>query len=100
MISDELYENLVELKLVDTFRKPTFEELWSLLPLHIAIENANYWLLLEKLKRYDRISYYLQNEELVAPEIAIEYDNSEIGTITLSDLAAEMLIEFKNRGLL
>ena len=77
---------------------PTFEELWERLPPYIIDNNTTYWLRLEKLKRYDRIGYF-QDNDIFCENIIIEYDNSEIETITLSDLAAEMLIELKNKGI-
>lgn len=76
----------------------SFDKLWGMLPPYIRVNNINYWLRLEKLKRYDRISYYASHGDLLEP-IIIEFDNSEIETITLSNLAAEMLIEIKKRGL-
>lgn len=75
---------------------PSFEELWSALPPFIIHpENGHGWLHLEKLKRYSRIVYKDINRNN-----AIEVDNSVTDKITLSDLAAELLIELKNRGML
>lgn len=98
MLNDELIKKLVELGF-DFKSKPTFEELWERLPPYIIDNNTTYWLRLEKLKRYDRIGYF-QDNDIFCENIIIEYDNSEIETITLSDLAAEMLIELKNRGMM
>ena len=96
MISDELFQKLKEQWIVIGDTKPTFEELWERLPIEIHIEETgkDYYLWMEKYKHYNQIGYYLECM------IALAKDNSNRPEATLSDLAAEMLIELKNRGMM
>jgi hypothetical protein len=98
MISDEMFKKLCELELIPTFRKPTFEELWAMLPLCINVNNIPYFLQLEKLYSCEVISYY--NSFLELDEQRLIKTFNDACTKSLSDLAAEMLIELKNRGMI
>lgn len=92
MIKDELFKKLVELTLVPSFRKPTFDELWNLIP--ATIENDKYQLFIQK-GGYTRIFYRNSNSRFLK-----HVKHNDRCDKSLSDLAAEMLIELKQRGLL
>lgn len=94
MISDEMFKKLCELELIPTFRKPSFEELWEMLP--ATIENDKCQLFIQK-GGYTRIFYKDNNYR--NKFLKIMYHDERNGN-SLSDLAAEMLIELKNRGML
>lgn len=94
MISDELFQKLVELDIIPSFRKPTFEELWDKLPKYIIV-NVKYRLELFPHAGVTFLSYMSKNPRLSLIDMA-----GGIKAVTLSDLAAEMLIELKNRGMI
>lgn len=92
MISDGMFMKLKESGFsFDT--KPTFEELWERLP--TSIENDKYSLFMQK-SGYTRIYYSVNCYSKFVKHVK----HNDRCNKSLSDLAAEMLIELKNRGMI
>jgi len=92
MISFEMERELINAGF--NISKPTFEELWAMLPKFIDHSGTRYRLELFSHCGCNFLSYMSNKPRLSFMDMAYHESKS------LSDLAAEMLIELKNRGMM